>query len=88
MRGTVRNIKISKVAAMNPNDAVYLWKDWEDTGNVVVAPTEGCHIESIENCTIYDNQAEYEEITICDEDNGGTIVGKVSPRKASTPANT
>ena len=26
---------------MNPNDAVYLWKDWEDTGNVAVASMDG-----------------------------------------------
>ena len=32
---------MSKVAAINPNDAVYLWKNWEDTGNDAVAPTDG-----------------------------------------------
>ena len=79
---------MSKVAAINPNDAVYLWKDWEDTGNVAVAPTDGSRIESIENYTIYDNQAEYEDIMIRDEEDGGIIVGKVSPCKASTPAKT
>ena len=73
---------------MNPNDAVYLWKDWEDTGNVAVAPTEDSRIESIANYTIYDNQSEYEDIVIRDEDDGGIIVGKVSPCKASTPAKT
>ena len=66
LRGTVQDIKISKVAAMNPNDAVYLWKDWEDTGNVAVAPTEGSRIESITNYTIYDNQSEYDDIMIRD----------------------
>ena len=87
-RGTVQDIKIGKVAAMNPNDVVYLWKDWEDTGNVAVAPTEGSRIESIAIYTIYDNQSKNEDIVICDEDDGGMIVGKVSPRKASTPAKT
>ena len=73
---------------MNPNDMVYLWKDWGNTGNVVVAPTESCRVESIENYTIYDNQDEYEDIMIRNEDDGGILVGKVSPRKASTLAKT
>ena len=72
---------------MQPNNDLYLFYDWHNTGKDSISPTKGGLVVNICEYTTFDYPSEFEDILIYDEADKRIIIGKVLPRKERNDKN-